>query len=134
MIYHIFVKNNFHVSFVLSLIDLSSWFYWLHDFCTLYISFVYSWFWFMSLYEFYRFLSIDFLVVFIYYGIYICFIPFLKDFVLVFKIIIKLVSYSSIGRVFKYVKRVSNLIFENPYHPRTVGWAIMSCVLYWNSL
>ena len=61
-------------------------------FCTLYISFVYSWFWFMSLYELYQFLSVDSHKVFIYYRIYICFIPYLKDFVLIFKIIIKIVS------------------------------------------
>ena len=60
------------------------------------ISFVYLWFWSMSLYMLHGFLSIDSCVICIHYEIYICFIPYLKDFVLVFKIIINYFCYFSI--------------------------------------
>jgi len=46
-----------------------------------------------------------------------------------FKNYLKLVHYSSIGRVFKYVKIFSNHIFENPYLRRVVGWATIPCIL-----
>ena len=51
-----------------------------HDFC------------FMRLYELYYYLSVDDRVIFIFSWIHSCFIPYLKDFVLVYKIIIKLVA------------------------------------------
>ena len=59
--------------------------------------------------------------------IYSCFIPYLKDFVLVYKFSIKLVRILHFGRVFKYAKLIFKLIFENPYQRlRAVGWATMS--------
>jgi len=61
--------------------------------------------------------------------IYSCFIPFLKDFVLVYKFFIKLVRILHFGRVFKFAKLILKLIFENPYLQRAVGWAIMPCML-----
>ena len=92
-----FMRKEFHVLLMrMSFINLYPCICFLYDSYTLDISFVYSWFWFMSLYELYKFLSVNSRVIFIYYEIYICFIPYLKDFVLVFKIIIKPVSYSSI--------------------------------------
>ena len=59
---------------------------------------------------------------------YSCFIPYLKDFVLVFKIIFKTSPYSSIGRAFKHIKIFSNHIFENSYLQRAIGWATMPCM------
>jgi len=62
--------------------------------------------------------------------IYSCFIPYLKDFVLVYKFSMELVCILHFGRVFKYAKLIFKLIFENPYQcRRAVGWTIMSCML-----
>ena len=53
--------------------------------------------------------------------IYTCFIPYLKDFVQVFKIIIKLVAYFFILEEFSIMlKLFSNPIFESP--PSKGGW------------
>ena len=52
------------------------------------------------------------LMTFMFSWIYSCFITYLKDFVLVFKIIIKLVAYFLIfGRVFNYVKIIFKSYF-----------------------
>ena len=61
--------------------------------------------------------------------IFSCFILFLKDFVLVYKFIIKLVVYSSRSRVSNILSYFQTHIFENPYHRRAVGWTIMPCML-----
>ena len=65
----------------------------------------------------------------VFHGIYSCFIPYLKDFALVFKYYLKLVFILQLVVIFKLVKLFSKLTFENPYHPRTVGWETMSCML-----
>ena len=89
--------------------------------CTLTLFDVYSWFIFMRLYELYCYLSVDDCVIVIFHGLYSCFILYWKDFVLVFKFIIKLLHILHYGRVFKYAKKNFKLIFENTY-PFKGGW------------
>ena len=62
-----------------------------------------------------------------------CFIPYLKDFVLVNKISHLTSSYSSFGRVFQ-TYYIFKPIFENPYLPWENGWEIMFMyALKWKS-
>ena len=55
----------------------------------------------------------------VFYGIYFCFIPYLKDFVLVYKFFIKLVRILHCGRVFQQTI-FSNLFLKTL--PITGGW------------
>ena len=65
---------------------------------------------------------------------YSCFIPYLNDFVLVFKIIIKLVAYFFILEEFSNLSKLFlKLIFEYPFHRRTDGWATTPCEPNWKS-
>ena len=64
-----------------------------------------------------------------------CFIPYLKDFVLVFKIVIKLVAVFSLLVEFSNMLNLfSNLFLKTPTHLRVVGSATMPCMHYWKSI
>ena len=59
-------------------------------------------------------LSVNDHVIYMFFMKYIFFIPYLKDFVLVFKFFLKLVRILHYGRVFQ-TYYIFKLIFENPY-------------------
>ena len=84
---------------------------------------------FMSLICALYILSVNCWAIFMFSWIYTCFIPYLKDLGLVFKIIIKLARILHFGRVFKHVKIILKSYFWKPYHLRVAGWAIMHCML-----
>ena len=113
--FHIYKGNSYELH------CLFQWFCWLHDSYT-HIILIYSWFCFHELYMCFIDLecrwSCD---LHVFYGIYSCFIPYLKNFVLVFKIILKLVFIFQLIVIFKHVKLFSNHIYENPYLLRAVG-------------
>ena len=70
-------------------------------------------------------------MIFIFSWIYSCFIPYLKDFVLVFKIIIKLVAYFFILEEFNYTKIIFKFIFLKipPSEGRLVGRPYLVCLI-----
>ena len=86
----------------------------------------------MSMYGFYWILSVFkcYVIYMCFMKIIFCFIPCLKDFVLVNKTF-HLTSYGILqfGRSFFFqTKLIFKSIFENPYHLREVGWESMPCM------
>ena len=77
---------------------------------------LFSWVW----YVLYRFWVLMIVWLTFFHGIYSCFIPYLKDFVLVCKIILKLVHILHFGRVFKLVKIIFKSYFWKPLPSK--GW------------
>ena len=83
---------------------------------------LFSWVWYVP-YGFWVFS--DHVIYIVSWKKYFCFIPCLKDFVLVNKFF-HLTSYGILhfGRDFQ-TSHIFKSIFENPYLPRAVGWEIM---------
>ena len=98
MIFMFLVRN-----FIFKLNCLFPWLCLSHKICTLTLLDVFSWFYFHEYYMCYIEFECHWLSDFHVSWISSCFIPYLKDFVLVYKFIIKLVVYSSRGRAFKFV-------------------------------
>jgi len=116
MIFMFFDKGiSFELKCLISMILLITWLF------TLYVWYLLMIFVSWGYMSFYYYLSVDDRVIFIFSWIHSCFIPYLKDFVLIYKIIIKLVRILQIGRVFKPVEIFSSPIFENLYQPKG-GW------------
>ena len=92
----LFVLRNFILSLIASFYDFVDYmtFYTL---CLMFTHDLFSW----DYMSFYCYLSVDDHVIFMFSWIHSCFIPNLKDFILVFKIIIKLVRILHFSRVFQ---------------------------------
>ena len=74
--------------FLIELNCLFSWLCFSHKTCTLTLFEVFSWFCFHESYMSFYLLSVNCWVIFMFHGIYFCFIPYLKDSVLVYKLFI----------------------------------------------
>jgi len=96
MIFIFLVRN-----FIFELNCLFSWLCLSHKTCTLTLLDIFSWFYFHEYYMCYIDFECHWLSDFHVSWISSCFIPYLKDFVLVYNFIIKLVAYSSFWKSFQ---------------------------------
>ena len=119
-----FLRRNF----IIELKSLIPWFCWLRDFLHSMFD-VYSWFLFHEAIWALLICECWWLCDFHIHGYISWFNPYLKDFALVFKFILKLVHILHLVEFFKLVKVFSNHILENPYNQRVDGWATTSCML-----
>ena len=129
--------DDFHVFFKEFHIEIDCLFPWLCLSQNLYthiiwcfLMILFSWVWYV-LYNFWVFGDH---VIFMFHEKYFYFIPYLKDFVLVFKFFIKLVRILHMVEFSYMLNLFSNIFLKTPTHLRAVGWATIPCMLFIENL